>query len=134
MSLTELDHITNQLCVILDEMHSYKSTILRYASDDPYDNFFMPYPWHPSHTFLSIKEYFDYYHSIFLKFCGPEYMDELFNCFPTEAQVCFTHGNLLPHNILVNSSNITAIVNSWETAGYYQEASGIRLPDQGSVS
>ncbi|KAF8233172.1 hypothetical protein L208DRAFT_1268236, partial [Tricholoma matsutake] len=40
--------------------------------------------------------------------------------FPTEAQVYLTHGDLLPHNILVNGSRITAIID-WETASYYPE-------------
>ena len=46
-------------------------------------------------------------------------MDELFSCLPTEAQVYLTHGDL-PHNILVDGSGITAIVD-WETAGYYPD-------------
>lgn len=47
-------------------------------------------------------------------------MDELFSHFPTDGQVHFTHGDLLPHNILVDGSKITAIFD-WETAGYYPD-------------
>ena len=57
---------------------------------------------------------------MFLDFCGPAYVEELFSYFPTDAQIHFTHGDLLPGNILVNGSEITAIVD-WETAGYYPE-------------
>jgi hypothetical protein len=79
-----------------------------------------PYPWHHPHAFSSIKEYLDYYRGIFLEFCGPEYVDELFSCFPTtEAQVYLTHGDL-PRNIPVDGSRIIAIID-WGTAGYYPE-------------
>ncbi|KAF8221028.1 kinase-like protein [Tricholoma matsutake] len=120
MSPTELDHIADQLLTILDEMHSYTSTMLASVTGGPYNNRTMPYPWHPTHAFSSVKEYLDYYRGIFVEFCGPEYVDELFSCFPTEAQVYLTHGDLLPHNILVDGSRITAIID-WETAGYYPE-------------
>jgi hypothetical protein len=120
MSSTELDYIAEQLLVIPDEMRSYTSMTLGSATGGPYNNRSIPYPWHPPHAFSSVKEYLDYYRSIFIEFCGPEYMDELFSCFPTEAQVYFTHGDFLPHNILVDGSRITAIID-WETAGYYPE-------------
>lgn len=120
MSSTELGHIADQLLVILDEMHSYTSTTLGAVTGGPYNNRNMPYPWNPPHAFPSIKEYLNYYRDIFLEFCGPEYVNELFSAFPTEGQVYLTHGDLLPHNILVDGSTITAILD-WETAGYYPE-------------
>jgi hypothetical protein len=86
----------------------------------PYNNRFMPYPWNPPHAFSNVNEYLDYYRSIFLDFCGEEYVEELFSCFPTETKVYLTHGDLLPHNILVEGSKITGILD-WETAGYYPE-------------
>ncbi|KAF8811758.1 hypothetical protein BYT27DRAFT_7221340 [Phlegmacium glaucopus] len=91
MSSTELDHIADQLLAILDEMHSYTSS-----------------PWNPSYAFSSIKEYLDYYRDMFLELCGPEYVDELFSVFPTEGQVYLTHGDLLPHNILVDGSQLSS--------------------------
>lgn len=120
MSSTELDHIADQLLVILNEMRSYTSTTLGDVTGGPYHNRNMPVPWNPPHAFSSIKEYLDYYRDIFLDFCGPEYVEELFSCFPTEGQFYLTHGDLLPHNILVDGSKITAILD-WETAGYYPE-------------
>ncbi|EDR08119.1 uncharacterized protein LACBIDRAFT_297829 [Laccaria bicolor S238N-H82] len=97
MSSTELDHIADQLLVILDEMRSYKSTTLGAVTGGPYRNRNMPYPWQPPHAFSNVKDHF-----------------------PTDGQVHFTHGDLLPHNILVDGSKITAIVD-WETAGYYPD-------------
>jgi hypothetical protein len=116
MSPTELDHIADHLLTILDGMNSYTITTLASVTGGPYNNRTIPYPWHPLHAFSSIQEYLDYYHGIFLEFCGPEYMDELP---PTEAQVYSTHGDL-PRNILAEGSNITAIID-WETAGCYPE-------------
>ncbi|KAF8810933.1 hypothetical protein BYT27DRAFT_7221754 [Phlegmacium glaucopus] len=89
--------IADQLLAILDEMHSYTSTTLGAVTGGPYNNRNMPCPWNPSHAFSSIKD-----------------------IFPTEGQVYLTHGDLLPHHILVDGSRITAIVD-WETAGYYPE-------------
>ncbi|KAG7088441.1 hypothetical protein E1B28_012433 [Marasmius oreades] len=99
-------------------MRSYTSTKLGSVTGGPYDNRFMDYPWQPEHAFPSISEYLEYYRGIFLEFCGAEYVDKLFSCFPTEELVHFTHGDLLPQNILVDGSKITAIID-WETAGYY---------------
>ncbi|KAF9234081.1 hypothetical protein BU15DRAFT_53061, partial [Melanogaster broomeanus] len=39
---------------------------------------------------------------------------------PDGALVYLTHGDLLPRNILVDGSRITAIID-WETAGFYPE-------------
>lgn len=67
----------------------------------------MAFPWNPPNAFSSVKEYLDYYRDIILEFCVPEYVDELFSCFPTEGQFYLTHGDLLPHNILVDGSKIS---------------------------
>jgi hypothetical protein len=106
MSSTELHHIVDQLLVILDGMHSYTSTTLDAVTGGPYNNWNMPYPWNLPHAFSSIKEYLDFYRGIFLEFCGPEFVDELFSNFSTEGQAYFTHGDLLPHNILVKFQRV----------------------------
>ncbi|KAL4072152.1 hypothetical protein J3A83DRAFT_2983816 [Scleroderma citrinum] len=108
------------LLVILDEMRSYTSTTLGSITSDPYNNRFMPYPWRPPHAFSSVKEYLDYYRDIFLDLCRQEFVDQLFSCFPTQAEIHLTHRDLLPHNILVEGSTITGIID-WETAGYCPE-------------
>ncbi|KAI6099812.1 hypothetical protein F5141DRAFT_1143725 [Pisolithus sp. B1] len=105
MSSSELDHIADQLLGILSEMRSYASTTLGSFTGGPYNNRFMPYPWNPPQAFSSVKEYVDYYHSLFLNFWEKIYL---------------THGDLLPQNITVEGSTITGIID-WETAGYYPE-------------
>lgn len=120
MSSAELDHIADQLLSVLKEMRSYSSETLGSVTGGPYNNRFMPFPWHPPHAFSTTEEYLDHYRDMFLEFCGSEYVEELFSHFPTDAQVHLTHGDLLPRNILVDGSKITAIID-WETAGYYPE-------------
>ncbi|KAI1784834.1 kinase-like domain-containing protein [Ganoderma leucocontextum] len=99
MSPTQLNRIADQLIVLLKEMRSCTSKTLGSVSGGPYDNRFMPYPWQPSRAFSSLFSYF------------PEGPD---------VPVHLTHGDLVPHNILVDGSTITAVID-WETAGYYPE-------------
>ncbi|PCH36188.1 hypothetical protein WOLCODRAFT_140248 [Wolfiporia cocos MD-104 SS10] len=122
MSPTELDHIDDQLRILLKEMCSCTSTMPGSITSGPYDNRFMPHPWQPPHTFPSTTEYLTYYREIFLEFCGPEYGDEMFGCFPNGPNVLIhlTHSDLLPCNILVNGSTITGVID-WETTGFYPE-------------
>ncbi|KAH7887233.1 hypothetical protein F5I97DRAFT_1936690 [Phlebopus sp. FC_14] len=82
MTPTQLDEIADQLKAILIEMRSYTSKKVGSVTGGPHNNRFMPYPWTPLHAFSS--------------------------CFPTEAHIYLTHGDLFPHNIL-------------ETAGFYPE-------------
>ncbi|PIL34493.1 hypothetical protein GSI_03270 [Ganoderma sinense ZZ0214-1] len=122
MSPSELDHIADQLTVVLKEMRACTSTTLGSVSGGPYDNHFMPYPWQPLDAFTSVAEYLEYYRDVFRDFCGPEFVENLFSCFPDgpDVLVHLTHGDLLPKNILVDGSAITAIID-WETAGFYPE-------------
>jgi hypothetical protein len=134
MSSTELDHIADQFLNVLKEMRSYMSETIGSVTGGPYNNRFMTFPWTPSHTFKSTTEYLDYYRDMFLDICGPEFVEELFSHFPTDTQVHLTHGDLLPHNILVEGSKITAIID-WETAGYYPEFwKYYRMHDQGLMT
>jgi len=56
-----------------------------------------------------------------IDFSGPGYVEDLFSCFPTEAETHLTHGDLLPRDmILVESSKVTEILD-WETARYHPE-------------
>jgi hypothetical protein len=71
---------------------------------------------------------------MFLAICGPGYVEELFSHFPADVQVCLTHGDLLPHNILVDGSEVTAITDR-ETAGYYPGFwEYYRMHDPGSMT
>ncbi|KAF9230803.1 hypothetical protein BU15DRAFT_83168 [Melanogaster broomeanus] len=105
MTPTELDHMI---------------TTLGSVPSGPYNNRYMPYPWHPPHAFSSVKEYLEHYCSMFLEFCGSE---------PRS-----TSRNLLPGNILVDGSRITAIID-WETAGFYPETwEHSRMHDPGCMT
>lgn len=95
-------------------------TTLEPFTGGPYNNRFKPYPWNPPHAFSSVKEYLDYYRSLFLDFCGEKYVNVLFSRFPTDTKVYLTHGDLLPRNIMVEGSTVTGIID-WENAGYYPE-------------
>ncbi|KAI0653308.1 kinase-like domain-containing protein [Cubamyces menziesii] len=122
MSPAELDHIADQLLAVLKEMRAIKSTTIGALDGGPFDNRFMPYPWQPSKAFASVSQYLEYYRKLFLDICGPDYVKELFAPFPSGANVPvhLTHGDLVPRNILVQGSTITAIID-WETAGFYPE-------------
>ncbi|KAI6006555.1 hypothetical protein F5J12DRAFT_905639 [Pisolithus orientalis] len=97
MSPIELNHIADQLLVVLKDMRSYTSTMIGSVTGGPYNNRFMPYPRQPPHAFSSIQD-----------------------SLPTEANAYLTHGDLLPQNILVEGSTSAGIID-WETAGYYPE-------------
>ena len=116
MSSIELDHIADQLLIILDEMRSYMSMTLGAITGGPYNNRNMPFPWNPPHAFLSIREYLDYYRDIFLEFCGPKYVDETFSCFPDGGTV-LSHSRRPPPPQHSRDGSIL----DWETAGYYTE-------------
>ncbi|KAM5531442.1 hypothetical protein V8D89_014899 [Ganoderma adspersum] len=122
MSPAELDHIADQLAGILKEMRACTGTTLGAVTGGPYDNHFLPYPWQPINAFTSVAEYLEYYRDVFRDFTGPQFVDKLFSCFPDgpDVPVHLTHGDLLPKNILVDGSTITAIID-WETAGFYPE-------------
>jgi hypothetical protein len=66
LSPRDLDHIADQLIVVLNEMRSYTSAILgSMINGGPHNSRFMPCPWNPPHAFSSVEEYLDYYHSMF---------------------------------------------------------------------
>ena len=134
MSPTQLDHIADQLLDVLKEMRSCLGETLGSVTGSPYDNWFMPFPWSPPHAFKTTMEYLDCYREMSFDICGPEYVEELFSHFPTDTQVHLTHGDFLPHNILVDGSKIAAVID-WETAGYYPEFwEYCRMHDPGLVT
>jgi hypothetical protein len=49
-----------------------------------------------------------------------KFTDELLSSFPRDVGVVLSHGDLLPKNIMVDGSTITAIID-WELAGFYPE-------------
>ncbi|EKM77846.1 hypothetical protein AGABI1DRAFT_101541 [Agaricus bisporus var. burnettii JB137-S8] len=96
MSVDELDHIAEQLKTVLSTMSKLTSKSLGSVTGGPYRNFFYPSHLSPKYPFSK----------------------SLLSQLPRNDTVQFTHGDLLPKNILVNGSEITAIVD-WATAGFY---------------
>ncbi|KAF8515552.1 hypothetical protein JB92DRAFT_2717294, partial [Gautieria morchelliformis] len=88
----ELDHIAIQITQILAQMRSLTRPTLGSVTGGPYRNTYFPKQW----------------------------TDELLSVFPRDVDVFFSHGDLLPRNIIVDGSTITAIVD-WESAGFYPE-------------
>jgi len=96
------------------------------VTGNPYNNPFMPYPWHPPQS-IRIFEHQgvprllrQHLHRIlWIRVQGGRAI-QLLPDGGTGLLVYFTHGDLLPHNILVDGSTITAIID-WETAGFYPE-------------
>ncbi|KAI0035233.1 hypothetical protein K488DRAFT_43702 [Vararia minispora EC-137] len=95
LSHAQLDHIAEQLSVVLAEMRSLTSGTLGSVSGGPYLNLHHAYPLNPSRAFST-----------------------LLSVFRRDDAMHFAHGDLLPRNILVEGSTVTAIVD-WETAGFY---------------
>ncbi|KAF8510034.1 hypothetical protein JB92DRAFT_2728827 [Gautieria morchelliformis] len=92
MTTPELDHIAIQITQILAQMRSLTRQTLGSVTGGPYLNTYFP----------------------------SQFTDELLAAFPRDVDVFFSHGDLLPRNIIVDGSTITAIVD-WESAGFYPE-------------
>ncbi|KAF7763833.1 hypothetical protein Agabi119p4_8370 [Agaricus bisporus var. burnettii] len=118
MSVDELDHIAEQLKTVLSTMSKLTSKSLGSVTGGPYRNFFYPSHLSPKYPFSSVGEFIDSYRQILLLFCTESFTESLLSQLPRNDTVQFTHGDLLPKNILVNGSEITAIVD-WATAGFY---------------
>ncbi|KAJ7928815.1 kinase-like domain-containing protein [Mycena leptocephala] len=97
MTPTELDTVAAQLSTILAEMRACKRRFIGSVSGGPLRNFFLTQPWTPKHAFDSVG-------------------DKL----PRNASIVLTHGDLRPHNILVQGTTITAVID-WEAAGFYPD-------------
>jgi len=118
MTAPELNHIAEQLSKFLEDMRSFTSDTLGSLSGGPYFNRFHPYPLWPDRALNSVEEFLEHVRAVFVVFCGEDYVDELLSVFPRNDAVHLVHGDLLPRNILVKGSTITAVID-WETAGFY---------------
>jgi aminoglycoside phosphotransferase (APT) family kinase protein len=120
MTPTELDTVAEQLSTILAEMRACKRRFIGSVSGGPLRNFFLAQPWTPKYAFDSVGGFLEHYREAFLQFSGPKYVDELFSKLPRNASIVLTHGDLRPHNILVQGTTITAVID-WEAAGFYPD-------------
>lgn len=118
MSTDALDHVAEQLKSILATMSKCASKSLGSVTGGPYRNFFYPRHLYPKHPFSSAGEFIDSFRQILLLFCTETFTETLLSQLPRNDAIRFTHGDLLPKNILVNGSEITAVVD-WSTAGFY---------------
>lgn len=120
MTTQELDHVAEQLKVILNRMASIKANSLGSVSGGPYRNFFFPEYTSPKYAFSTTGEFIDHYRQTLLLYSGEEYTETFLSQFPRNAAIHFTHGDLLPKNIVVHGSTITGIID-WYTGGFYPE-------------
>lgn len=118
MTEDDLDHIAKQLSDILHRMSEVHSSLLGNVHDGPYHNMFFPEHLSPEKSFESVDEFIDAYRRLFLLVCTETFTENLLSQLPRDASITFTHGDLLPKNIMVDGTTITGIID-WETGGFY---------------
>ncbi|KAE9408633.1 kinase-like protein [Gymnopus androsaceus JB14] len=117
----QLEHVASQIKSALAEMHSVRADILGSVSGGPFRNsYFFPYAIKPQSAWPKVSDFIDHYHQLLMSFGTEEYAKELLSHFPQDCPIHFTHGDLVPRNILVQESTITGIVD-WSMAGFYPE-------------
>ncbi|ETW75327.1 hypothetical protein HETIRDRAFT_108085 [Heterobasidion irregulare TC 32-1] len=102
MTEEQLQHVAAQLKSILRQMHTVKPKTLG------------------AHAFTSVGEFTDYFRRMLLYFSAEDWTEQLLSHFPRNAPIRFTHRDLIPRNIIVDGSTITAVVD-WATGGFYPE-------------
>ena len=120
MSEEQLQHVAAQLKSILRQMHTVKPKTLGSVTGGPFRNCFFPGHVSPKHAFTSVGELTDYFRRMLLYFSAEDWTEQLLSHFPRNAPIRFTHGDLIPRNIIVDGSTITAVVD-WATGGFYPE-------------
>jgi len=118
MNTEELDTITSQLKGFLAEMSKVTSSSLGSVMGRPFNNVYFENVEAPTHAFESIDELVEHYRRTLLFFCTEKFTEDLLSRIPQSGPIHFTHGDLLPRNILVTGTTITGIVD-WATAGFY---------------
>ncbi|KAJ3749286.1 kinase-like domain-containing protein [Lentinula detonsa] len=94
----QLEHVASQIKGLLTEMRSIAAPHIGSVSGGPFrNNYFFPYAIKPQHAWT-----------------------KLLASFPQDCPIYFSHGDLVPRNILVEGSTITGIVD-WSMAGFYPE-------------
>jgi aminoglycoside phosphotransferase (APT) family kinase protein len=121
MSTSQLDHVALQLRRIVDNIASVKSEsreFLGSVTGGPFRNMFFPEHLSPDSAFDTVHDFLDAFRQILLFFCTESFTEDFLAQFPESAQVVFTHGDLLPRNIMVEGTTITGVLD-WATAGFY---------------
>ncbi|THH10255.1 hypothetical protein EW146_g8432 [Bondarzewia mesenterica] len=121
LSEQQLDHIAGQLKSIIARIGSVKSKTLGSITGDPYRTLLVYPAYQPKQAFTTVAEFRDHFHRLLLMCPGGEReANELLNRIPRNAAIRFTHGDLVPKNIMVDGSAITGIID-WANAGFYPE-------------
>ncbi|GAW05568.1 hypothetical protein LENED_007431 [Lentinula edodes] len=106
----QLEHVASQIKAILADMHSVPAPHIGSVSGGPFQNsYFFPYAVKPQNAWTKVSDFIDHYHQLLMTFGTEEYAKELLANFPQDCPVNFTHGDLVPRNILVEGSTITGI-------------------------
>lgn len=124
MTPPQLDDIARQLQSVLRRIRSVNSPLdkpfLGSVSGGPYHNLLFREPAAPTRAFDNIDEFIENFREVYEFFCSPGYTEKIKTRLPASANVVFTHGDLLPKNIMVKGSRITGIID-WATAGFYPD-------------
>jgi hypothetical protein len=108
LTVEQLSHLPAK--VHLAQLQSVGSSkMLGSVSGGPYRNEFFPPHVAPKHAFSSVGEFLDHYREMLMLFCTELYTESLLSRIPRNAAIKFTHGDLLPKNIMVEGSRITGI-------------------------
>ncbi|KAL5536764.1 hypothetical protein ACEPAF_587 [Sanghuangporus sanghuang] len=119
MTKDELAQVANQLSDIIHRMSEVHSSRLGNVHGGPYNNMFFPPEWSLEESFESVDKFIDAYRQLFLLLdCSKTFTENLLSQLPRDASITFTHGDLLPKNIMVDGTTITGIID-WETGGFY---------------
>ncbi|KAF9512262.1 hypothetical protein BS47DRAFT_1088582 [Hydnum rufescens UP504] len=122
MNTEQLDHIATQIKTIRIAMRRVKLARTMYGAVDggPFRNHYYPSFLFPKAAFSTAGEFLDHFRRILLLFCTNKFTEGLLSEFPRNAPTVFTHGDLVPPNIMVDGTTITGIID-WATAGFYPE-------------
>ncbi|KAL5492630.1 hypothetical protein ACEPAI_4077 [Sanghuangporus weigelae] len=109
MTKDELAQVANQLSDIIHRMSEVHSSRLGKVHGGPYNNMIFPEEWSLEESFESIDKFIDAYRQLFLLLdCCKTFTENLLSQLPRDASITFTHGDLLPKNIMVDGTTITA--------------------------
>ncbi|KAL5483335.1 hypothetical protein ACEPAI_8566 [Sanghuangporus weigelae] len=119
MTKDELAQVANQLSDIIHRMSEVHSSRLGNVHGGPYNNMYFPPELSLKESFESVDKFIDGFRQTFLLLgcCNPV-TENLLSQLPRDASITFTHGDLLPKNIMVDGTTITGIID-WETGGFY---------------
>ncbi|KAK0504114.1 kinase-like domain-containing protein [Armillaria luteobubalina] len=121
MTETQLRHIASQLRALLDEMKSIKSRTLGSVTGGPFRNqYFFLYVLEPRFAWENTAEFINHYRALLNCLGNSDYTEKILSPLPCNSAIRFSHGDLVPKNIIVDGSTITGVVD-WAMAGFYPE-------------